>query len=233
MWLILISGCFIPSQGFFNALVYFRLRYKKLKLENSDKSKAWIVRRIIRLALCCGCRRQEDQGGVNHRSDGMDLEARTHRFARLSHNMRSSFSSIISMTHHQRTVTRRASGVSAAGSSFGGGYDADEHCLQSMDTIKMRGARGDTSTNCAVVNENPSMNNSMENEQENQAPLHCIKSMDTIKMHGAGGHTSTNCAVVNEDPSMNNPIENEQENQAPLSPLKDPVIAMQDRSKRS
>jgi hypothetical protein len=72
MWLILLSGCFIPSQGFFNALVYFRLRYKKLKLEkrvihpkrgSSDVLFDW-----------CGCRRQEDQGGVNHRTDGMDLE---------------------------------------------------------------------------------------------------------------------------------------------------------------
>lgn len=56
-WLILLAGTLIPSQGFFNALVYFRLRFDRKKLKNQDKSAIRIVGEIIKsstvFSFCC------------------------------------------------------------------------------------------------------------------------------------------------------------------------------------
>lgn len=68
-WLILLSGTFIPCQGFFNAIVYFRLRFKKCGADYPDKSWVWLVRRIIQLTLCPWCER--DRRNVD---DGNDVE---------------------------------------------------------------------------------------------------------------------------------------------------------------
>jgi len=51
-WMVVLAGTFIPFQGFFNAVVYFRLRFIKCKREFSERSKAWVVCRIINLTLC-------------------------------------------------------------------------------------------------------------------------------------------------------------------------------------
>jgi len=53
-WLVALSGSFIPIQGFFNAMVYFRLRFRNCRRANPEKSRVWVVRKIIKRALC-GC----------------------------------------------------------------------------------------------------------------------------------------------------------------------------------
>lgn len=118
MWLIFLSGTFIPFQGFFNAIVYFRLRFNNLKLEYGDKSNVWLVLCIIRNAFSCCC--QED-------TDGMDLEdtildgAPRSRWARLSRTLRESFTSMVSMTNTSTPTTRRPSVLSSG--PFGAGVN--------------------------------------------------------------------------------------------------------------
>merc|ERR1711935_579948 len=52
-WMVTLAGCFIPIQGFFNAWVYFRPRFKNSPGDRSDKSKLLFMRRIIWVSLCC------------------------------------------------------------------------------------------------------------------------------------------------------------------------------------
>ncbi len=69
LWIIVCSGTFIPSQGIFNALVYFRLRFKRCSQQYCTRSKLWVVRRIILLTLCpCW---QSERYNMN---DGRDVE---------------------------------------------------------------------------------------------------------------------------------------------------------------
>ncbi len=69
LWLVVCSGTFIPSQGIFNALVYFRLRFKRCSEQYNTRSKLWVVRRIILLTLCpCW---QSERYNMN---DGRDVE---------------------------------------------------------------------------------------------------------------------------------------------------------------
>ena len=68
-WFVVACGTVIPSQGFFNALVYFRLRYCKCGVEHANKPWWWLVCRIISLTIfpCC----LKDDHNVH---DGKDLE---------------------------------------------------------------------------------------------------------------------------------------------------------------
>lgn len=67
IWLVALSGAFIPIQGFFNALVYFRLIFIKCQRENPERSRLWAVSTIMRHSLCCCINRREDM-------DGLDIE---------------------------------------------------------------------------------------------------------------------------------------------------------------
>lgn len=67
--LIILSGTVIPCQGFFNAIVYFRMRYKKCRKNYPDKSSIWLVLRIVRLTLCPCC--EVDRHNTH---DGNDVE---------------------------------------------------------------------------------------------------------------------------------------------------------------
>ena len=68
-WFVVACGTVIPSQGFFNALVYFRLRYCNCGIEHANKPWWWLVCRIISLTIfpCC----LKDDHNVH---DGRDLE---------------------------------------------------------------------------------------------------------------------------------------------------------------
>jgi len=50
-WFAVVCGTVIPSQGFFNALVYFRLRFNKCGSDNPDKHWWWLVCRVMVLTL--------------------------------------------------------------------------------------------------------------------------------------------------------------------------------------
>jgi len=54
-WLIICAGTFIPSQGFCNALVYFRLRTRRRRLYDPDLSLLTVITEIIQSTLfpCC------------------------------------------------------------------------------------------------------------------------------------------------------------------------------------
>lgn len=69
-WLVTLAGCFIPIQGFFNALVYFRPRYNKCSKQHKERSKLWVLRRICFQALCGWIPAE----GWYHKSDGRDIE---------------------------------------------------------------------------------------------------------------------------------------------------------------
>lgn len=81
MWLVFLSGCFIPFQGFFNALVYFRLRFFKCGKENDNRSKLWIVGHIMRLTLCC-CVGERER--FSNHQDGKDIESNLREGRKLS-----------------------------------------------------------------------------------------------------------------------------------------------------
>ena len=67
--LIVLSGTLIPCQGFFNAMVYFRMRYQKCQKKYPDKTRLWLVTRIFMLTLCPCC--EVDRHNVD---DGHDVE---------------------------------------------------------------------------------------------------------------------------------------------------------------
>ena len=52
-WMVTLAGCFIPIQGFFNAWVYFRPRFINCSDDHSDKSKWFVMTRIVWVSLCC------------------------------------------------------------------------------------------------------------------------------------------------------------------------------------
>ncbi|CAB9506474.1 expressed unknown protein [Seminavis robusta] len=45
--LLLLQAIFLPSQGFFNLLVYIRPTYKRTRRENADESRWWAFRRAL------------------------------------------------------------------------------------------------------------------------------------------------------------------------------------------
>jgi hypothetical protein len=69
-WLVTLAGSFIPIQGFFNALVYFRPRYNKCSRQNAEHSRWWVVKTIFRQSLCC-CLPTDIR---YNRKDGRDIE---------------------------------------------------------------------------------------------------------------------------------------------------------------
>jgi hypothetical protein len=70
-WLVSLAGCFIPIQGFFNAVVYFRPRFKNCSRKHQDKSKWWIMRRIISVSLFCCLQPKNTR---YNQCDGNDIE---------------------------------------------------------------------------------------------------------------------------------------------------------------
>jgi len=68
-FIVVLSGTFIPSQGFFNSLVYFRLRINKCGHDHPGKSWLWLVYRIMILTIFPCCTR--DRHNVE---DGRDVE---------------------------------------------------------------------------------------------------------------------------------------------------------------
>lgn len=82
-WLLAIAGTMITSQGFFNSIVYFRLRFQKCSGENPNRAKAWVVKEIIRknLFFWCSiptcCRKNNSGPNPNdsaYLNDGKDIE---------------------------------------------------------------------------------------------------------------------------------------------------------------
>ena len=53
-WLVVMAGTLVPSQGFFNAIVYFRLRFEKQTRDDPDRPKWRIIGHII-IANICPC----------------------------------------------------------------------------------------------------------------------------------------------------------------------------------
>jgi len=66
--IIVLAACFIPIQGFFNALVYFRLRYINCVEANPNRSRGWVVKTIMVRALSCCSTHERLQ------PDGLDIE---------------------------------------------------------------------------------------------------------------------------------------------------------------
>lgn len=101
-WLVVLSGAFIPIQGFFNALVYFRLRFINCQRENPEKTRRWVVSTIIRRALCCCNTCRED-------ADGLDIEppsSSQHRASAISAEPREPCSRRLSLTSIHRGVQK-------------------------------------------------------------------------------------------------------------------------------
>ena len=71
IWLVALSGSFIPIQGFFNAFIYFWLRFLKCARNNPNRSVFWVVITIIQRALCC-CNKHDCT-----LRDGLDIEKRS------------------------------------------------------------------------------------------------------------------------------------------------------------
>jgi len=71
-WLIVCAGTFVPSQGFFNAVVYFRIRFEKRINNDPSKPKWQIVLDIIKIALfpCC----KQTSQGLPLQDNGNDCE---------------------------------------------------------------------------------------------------------------------------------------------------------------
>ena len=74
-WIVVLSGTFIPSQGFFNSLVYFRLRIKKCGQDHPGKSWLWLVNRIMILTIfpCCTSDRHNVVDGRDVEDDLKDI----------------------------------------------------------------------------------------------------------------------------------------------------------------
>jgi len=68
-WLVVLSGTFIPSQGVFNALVYFRLRFINCEKAHPTKSKLWIIRLIISSTICHCMMNRTDRDTASHVCD--------------------------------------------------------------------------------------------------------------------------------------------------------------------
>jgi hypothetical protein len=78
-WLIALAGSFIPFQGFFNAMVYFRLRLQNCSKANPERSSVWVIRRIMKHALC-GCCVGFCSNTHDHTCpDGLDIEPNPNR----------------------------------------------------------------------------------------------------------------------------------------------------------
>jgi hypothetical protein len=113
-WMIVCSGTFIPSQGIFNAVVYFRLRYIRCGEEHSTKSKLWVVRRIIKMTLF-PCLQMEIER--YNRVDGRDVEPSFHPSAE-EHSNQSASSPTGSLPNSRLSAVSN-SGMSAySGMSF-------------------------------------------------------------------------------------------------------------------
>ncbi|GFH50174.1 hypothetical protein CTEN210_06650 [Chaetoceros tenuissimus] len=72
-WVNVMSGSLIPFQGFFNSMVYFRIRYFNFREDYPSKSGFWIVMHIVRLTMfpCC-LQSGEMRDSIN--TDGKDFE---------------------------------------------------------------------------------------------------------------------------------------------------------------
>jgi len=68
-WFVVVCGTVIPFQGFFNAIVYFRLRFQRCGRDHPDKGWYWIVYRIALLTLV-PCFLDDD----HNIHDGRDVE---------------------------------------------------------------------------------------------------------------------------------------------------------------
>ncbi|OEU07989.1 hypothetical protein FRACYDRAFT_250209 [Fragilariopsis cylindrus CCMP1102] len=78
-WLIALAGSFIPFQGFFNAMVYFRLRLQNCSKANPERSSVWVIRSIMKHALC-GCCVSCCSNTHDHTCpDGLDIEPNPNR----------------------------------------------------------------------------------------------------------------------------------------------------------
>ena len=99
--LLTIAGTMITSQGFFNAIVYFRIRFNKCSKEFSDRSKWWVVKEIVRknlffwvpdycncIVICIHC----SDGISSERSQSYDDDGKDIEPSRETSSIRSSFS---------------------------------------------------------------------------------------------------------------------------------------------
>jgi len=66
-WLIVCAGTFVPSQGFFNAIVHFRLQFEKQIIDDPSKTKCRIILDIIQANMFPFCK-----------SDGLPLQDNRH-----------------------------------------------------------------------------------------------------------------------------------------------------------
>lgn len=73
LWVNVMSGSLIPFQGFFNSMVYFRIRYFNFREDYPNKSGFWIVMHIVRLTLFpCSLQSGDMRDSIN--TDGKDFE---------------------------------------------------------------------------------------------------------------------------------------------------------------
>ena len=71
-WFLLLCGAVIPSQGFFNAIVYFRLRFNRCSNDYVDKNWTWVVFQIM-LKTYVPCLYHNNNNDCG-RDDGRDIE---------------------------------------------------------------------------------------------------------------------------------------------------------------
>lgn len=75
-WLDFLKAIFVPTAGFLNGIVYFRLRYGKLRKQYANASQSQIVLVIIgdKLFPCCSSETLSVHSRSKYDDDGMDLE---------------------------------------------------------------------------------------------------------------------------------------------------------------
>lgn len=78
MWIVVAAGTIIPSNGFFNAIVYFRVRFQRLVKANPEKGKIWAFGEILRINLFfCNSEEKDDGDMVGGTTTAVDLKTST------------------------------------------------------------------------------------------------------------------------------------------------------------
>ena len=101
LWVNICAAIFLPCQGTFNAIVYFRIRYKRLRAANSSRSAAWAIMQIVVSMICPCCDHVEQDDGVD-----AEPSLRTTMFSNTG-TLRSTFKSIKENMRNVFGITKR------------------------------------------------------------------------------------------------------------------------------
>lgn len=92
-WLYLVAATMIPCQGTFNAMIYFRLRFKKMRMRNPDKKIVLLMIQIVLATFCPCC-----HGDGAHRRPStinQDIEPNISSFNKGSPRIRNHFATVL------------------------------------------------------------------------------------------------------------------------------------------